>query len=129
MEKEKKLRKKYSPKFKLSVILDLVQNHLNYREAIRRHWSTSSKRDEDSYRPTVREWHRIYLEKGADGFMAQSKSKTSKPMPASTEVNDLVAEIERLKKQVKRLQMENDILKKARALIQSRENHQGKKPR
>lgn len=133
MEKTGKVRKKYSPKFKLSVILDLVQNNLNYREVIRRHWKTSSKRDEDSYRPTVRKWHRIYLEKGEKGLMTERRGRKSKPhnKPVSTTVDDdLVKENQRLKERVSHLEIYNEYLKKLNALIQSEEEkNNGTKPR
>ena len=133
MEKEKRISKKYSAEFKLSVILDLVQNNLNNREVIRKHWNTSSRRDEDSYRPTVRAWHHIYLEKGVQGLMAQRREKTSKPrkMPvADTAEENLLTENQRLKERLKYLEMENEYLKKLNALIQSEEekNHR-KRPR
>ena len=133
MGKTGRINKKYSADFKLCVILDLVRNNLNYREAIRRHWKTSSRKEEDRYRPTVRDWHRKYLEKGEAGLMAERKGRAKKPckIPESTTVDeDLIKENQRLKERLKNLEMENEYLKKLRALILSEEEkNYGKKPR
>lgn len=32
---------KYSPEFKLSVILDMRENYLGYRETVRKYWNTT----------------------------------------------------------------------------------------
>ena len=113
----------YSAEFKLSVILDLVQNNLNYREAIRRHWNTSSKKEEDRYRTTVRDWHRIYLEYGEDGFMAK-KGRPKKPKFDYEKVKNAdPAELskEQLLELIVYQQAEIEYLKKLKALVQAEE--------
>lgn len=115
--------KKYSTEFKLSVILDLVQNNLNYREVIRRHWNTSSRREEDSYRPTVRDWHRIYLEYGEAGFMAKrgrpKKPEVNYEKIKNTDPTELSNE--ELLQLVVYQQAEIAYLKKLKALVQAEE--------
>ena len=38
MAKKGQIFKKYSPEFKLSVILDMRNNHLGYGETVRKYW-------------------------------------------------------------------------------------------
>ena len=59
MGKRNEKNKKYSAKFKLSVILDMRENKLSYRETCRK-YNISEKRSQA--------WERIYLEEGAEGL-------------------------------------------------------------
>ena len=123
MEKGKEKVKKYSTEFKKSVILDLVQNNLNYREAVRKYWGTTSKAETDRYRTTVRDWHRIYLKYGEYGFMA-NRGRPKKPAfnyekAKNTEPSQLSKE--ELMELVLYLQAEVDYLKKLDALVQAEE--------
>ena len=34
---------KYSPEFKIAVIMDMRENHLSYRETVRKYWSTQRR--------------------------------------------------------------------------------------
>ena len=123
MVKVKQFHSKYSAEFKLSVILDLMQNNLNYREAVRRHWNTSSKTEEDRYRTTVRDWHRIFLEYGEDGFMAK-QGRPKKPKFDYEKVkNTDPAELskEQLLELIVYQQAEIEYLKKLKALVQAEE--------
>ena len=43
MSRKKKHNTKYSPEFKLSVIMDMRENHLSYRETVRKHWHTKNR--------------------------------------------------------------------------------------
>ena len=45
MAKKGQTFKKYSPDFKLSVILDMRNNHLSYAETIRKYWLTTTKKE------------------------------------------------------------------------------------
>ena len=38
MKERKRTNKKYSPEFKISVILYMRNNHLSYHETIRKYW-------------------------------------------------------------------------------------------
>lgn len=40
MKKRTKERKGYSGEFKIHVIIDMRENHLAYRETVRKHWNT-----------------------------------------------------------------------------------------
>ena len=125
MRKKGTKNKNYSPEFKISVILDMQNNHLGYREVVRKFWNTNNAREEDLYLKTVKNWERIYLEEGANGFMEEKRGKKStgrprkKPLDKQVE-EDLIAENQRLR-------MENECLKKLNALVQERIERERKK--
>ena len=58
MAKKGQTFKKYSPDFKLSVILDMRNNHLSYAETVRKYWLTTTKKETASavsfFMPTSR---------------------------------------------------------------------------
>lgn len=64
MRKKGTKNKKYSPEFKISVILDMRNNHLSYSETVRKYWGTQTKAETSDYRFTLRKWERVYLEEG-----------------------------------------------------------------
>ena len=125
MRKKGKKNKNYSPEFKISVILDMRNNHLSYSETVRKYWGTQTKAETANYRFTLRNWERIYLEEGEIGFMEEKRGRKStgrprkKPLDKSKE-EDLIAENQRLR-------MENECLKKLNALVQERIERERKK--
>ena len=126
MEKSKRTNKKYSPEFKISVILDMRENGLGYGEVVRKYWGVDTHKESDTHRSQVRLWERIYLTEGAAGLMVERRGRKSKGRPRkeprSTEIeNDLIAENQRLKERNEWLEMENEYLKKLDALIQAEE--------
>ena len=121
MSKKGKKQKKYSPEFKISVIMDMREHHLGYRETVRKYWDVTNGQ-EQNYHRTVQRWERIYLEEGAEGLMkerrgrASAASGTRKGRPPKLDKKieeDLIAENQRLR-------MENEYLKKLNALVQER---------
>ena len=127
MRKKGTKNKNYSPKFKISVILDMRNNHLSYSETVRKYWKTQTKAETANYRFTLRNWERIYLEEGEIGFMEEKRGRKStgrprkKPLDKSKE-EDLIAENQRLR-------MEIEYLKKLSALVLAEEQKNGKKPK
>ena len=120
-------KRKYSPEFKLSVIMDMREHHLGYRETARKYNLTIQS--EASAANTIRRWERIFLEEGAEGLMkerrgrASSQSGTRKGRPPKLDKKveeDLIAENQRLR-------MENEYLKKLSALVLAEERKNGKK--
>ena len=124
MAREKKFNTKYSPEFKLPVILDMRENGLNYNEVVRK-YNLGDVRI-GGPRNNVKRWERIYLEEGAEGFMVERRGRGSKgrprkkPLPTEVE-NDLISENQRLKERLEYLEMENEYLKKLDALIRAEE--------
>ena len=127
MGKKGNKQKKYSTEFKLSVIIDMRENHLGYSETVRKYWDIS-KGKEHNYHKQVQRWERIYLEEGAEGLMKErrgracSTSGTRKGRPPKLDKKveeDLIAENQRLR-------MEIEYLKKLDALVQKRLREEGK---
>lgn len=127
-------QKKYSPKFKISVILDMREHGLSYRETMRKYFPHLDPR----HYGFMQTWERIYLQEGEAGFYVERRGRRTKmenptkgrprKKPLTTEVEqDLIAENQRLKEQLEYLQMENDYLKKLNALVREEEQRKNKK--
>ena len=125
-----KKQRKYSPEFKISVIIDMREHRLGYRETARKYWNVPRGQDLN-YMNTVKRWERIFLEEGAEGLMKERRGKacsasgTRKGRPPKLEKKveeDLIAENQRLR-------MEIEYLKKLDALVQKRLQEEKKKQR
>ena len=129
MEKSKRKQRKYSPEFKIAVIMDMRENHLSYRETARKYWAGER---EDNYKNRLKEWERIYLEEGAAGFMEEQRRRKSKGRPRKKPLDkeiedDLIAENQRLRERLEYVEAENEYLKKLDALVRAEEQKSGKK--
>ena len=126
MAKKGQVFKKYSPEFKLSVILDMLQNNLGYGETVRKYWDAKNCIETDRHRSQLRLWERQYLEEGYEGLMKNNRKgprirKEEKPPKLDKKVEeDLIAENQRLK-------MEIEYLKKLSALVLADERENGKR--
>ena len=130
MKRKKKFNTKYSPEFKISVILDMREHNLGYNETMRKYDLTGHT--------TVQRWERIYLEEGEAGFYVERRGRTKimdnpkigrprkKPLDKKVE-EDLIAENQRLKEEIQYLQAEMEYLKKLDALVRAEEQKNGKK--
>ena len=123
MRKKGTKNKKYSPEFKLSVILDMRENHLSYKETVRRY--DLGKIDSGGARQMLQRWERKYLEEGIEGLEKDNRGRPSKkrgrPPKLDKQVEeDLIAENQRLR-------MEIEYLKKLNALVQERIERECKK--
>lgn len=129
MSREKKFNTKYSPEFKIAVIMDMRENHLSYRETARKYNIGSN---ESQGKDRLHGWERIYLEEGAAGLMAERRGRKStgrpgkQPLDKSVE-EDLIAENQRLKERIEYLEAENEYIKKLSALVYAEEQKSGKK--
>ena len=129
MSRKKKINTKYSPEFKIAVIMDMRENHLSYRETARKYNIGSN---ESQGKDRLRGWERIYLEEGAAGLMAERRGRKStgrarkQPLNKSME-EDLIAENQRLKERIEYLEAENEYIKKLSALVYAEEQKSGKK--
>ena len=136
MKEIKRTNKKYSPEFKISVILDMRENRLGYCETVRKYRlgpvETGGARD------MLQRWERIYLEEGEAGFYIERRGRTTKmdnpkkgrprkkPLDKQVE-NDLIAELQKLKEENQYLRAENEYIKKLSALIAAEEQKKSKK--
>ena len=110
MAKKGQRFKKYSPEFKLSVILDMRENNLGYVETSKKYGVNSHSR--------ILDWERKYLEEGYEGLVKDNRGRLSlsgkkrgrSPKLDKNVEEDLIAENQRLR-------MENEYLKKLQALV------------
>ncbi len=109
--------KKYTPEFKKLVVETMWNEKLSYSETARRFEINSHQR--------IRDWERIYLEEGSEGFAIERRGRgsTGRPRKLPKEVEeDLLAEVQRLR-------AENDYLKNLQALVLEDERRQRRKRR
>ena len=127
MAKKWQKQKRYSAEFKLSVIMDMREHKLGYRETARKY--NLVIQSESSSASMIARWERIYLEEGAEGLMKErrgrskldSEKKRGRPPKLDRKVEeDLIAENQRLR-------MEIEYLKKLSALVLAEERKNGKK--
>ena len=120
MAKKGQKYRKHSPEFKLSVIMDMRENHLGIMETERKY---------DVKHNVISKWERIFLEEGAEGLMKERRGKacsasgTRKGRPPKLDKKveeDLIAENQRLR-------MEIEYLKKLSALVLADERKNGKR--
>ena len=128
MKRKKEWNTKYSPEYKISVIMDMREHHLGYRETVRKYWDVNQGQ-EHNYHKQVQRWERIYLEEGAEGLMKERRGRAcsdsgirkGRPPKLDKKVEeDLIAENQRLR-------MEIEYLKKLSALVLAEERENGKK--
>ena len=94
-----KPNKRYTPEFKKLVVETMMEERLSYCETARRFEVRSATQ--------VRNWERIYLEKGTEGFAIERRERGSSGRPRKLPKEggeDLLAE-------VLRLRAENEYLK------------------
>ena len=123
MAKKGQKLKTYSPEFKISVIMDMRENHLSYSEAMRKYFPHTESKNFHF----LKKWERIFLEEGAEGLMKERRgrnntsSKRGRPPKLDKKIEeDLIAENQRLR-------MEIEYLKKLSALVLAEERKNGKK--
>ncbi len=117
MAKKGQVFRKYSPEFKLSVILDMREHHLSYNETLKKYNLVGKSRG--GARNTLRRWERKYLEEGELGLMKDNRGRPTtgskrrgRPPKLKKEVEeDLIAENQRLKEENQRLEMEIEYIK------------------
>ena len=103
MSKKGKKQKKYSPEFKISVIMDMREHRLSYHETVRKYELGNDQTG--GARSMVQRWERIFLEEGAEGLMKErrgracsaSGTRRGRPPKLDKKVEeDLIAENQRL---------------------------------
>ena len=94
-------RKAYTPEFKLQAVAMITQQKLSVAEVARRLGVTENR---------LHDWKKALATKGADAF------------PGSGHLTPQEEEIRKLRADVKRLEAERDILKKATAFFAAQTN-------
>ncbi len=126
MSKKGQIYKRYSPEFKLSVIMDMRENKLSYGETMRKYLPHT----DPNHVHIIQRWERIYLEEGFEGLAKERRGRPSKmsgvrkgtkPKVKPEIKDDLIAENQRLKERLEYLEAENEYLKKLDALIREEE--------
>ena len=119
MAKKGQKQRKYSAEFKISVIMDMREHNLGYRETMRKYFPHL----QENCFAFLKQWERVFLEEGAEGLMkerrgracAASGTRKGRPPKLDPKVEeDLIAENQRLR-------MEIEYLKKLDALVRERE--------
>jgi transposase len=100
----------YSGFFKANVVRYMLENEVSANK--------TAARFNISCSGTVRQWRRIYLEQGED---ALKKGIEKEPVSVSKTWKMEKEERKELLAEIRRLQMENDYLKKLNALVQEKE--------
>ena len=130
MKETKKKRRKYSPEFKISVILDMREHHLGYCETVRKHFNIEDGKEVNYYH-RVQRWERIYLEEGEAGFYIERRGRATKmdnPKIGRPRKKQLDKQVEEdVIAENQRLRMEIEYLKKLNALVQERIERERKK--
>ena len=127
MAKKRQKQRRYSPEFKLSVIMDMRENNLSYKETVRK-YSLGNHRYGG---PTamIKHWEMIYLEEGFEGLAIERRGWATKmdnpnkgrPKKKVKIVEGSPNELEQLRERVYYLEAENEYLKKLDALIREKE--------
>lgn len=81
MAKKGQTFKKYSAEFKLCVILDMREHGLGYRETARKYNLGSCV---SQGKNLIRDWERIYLTEGAEGFMVEAWTRLERQTEKET---------------------------------------------
>jgi len=119
--KEKNINNKYSNEFKLEVVSRVLNGESigGVAASLKIHLSV------------VQHWLKKYHDLGYNGFINKKKGKLPimNPKRKETQLSTITdkEKIENLEKKIAQLEMENDLLKKLRALVQQRQQQQNKK--
>lgn len=119
MRKKGTKNKKYSPEFKIAVIIDMRESRLGYKETMRKYFPHLNQKNFGF----LQVWERIYLEEGEQGLMTERRGRKSTGRPKKLDKSveaDLIAENQQLR-------MEIEYLKKLDALVRKEEQEKNKK--
>ena len=118
-------QRRYSPEFKLSVIMDMREHNLSYRETMRKYLPHTNS----GHMNIIQRWERIYLEEGFEGLAIERRgwaTKMDNPNKGRQKKKVKIEkgspnELEQLRERVYYLEAENEYLKKLDALIREKE--------
>lgn len=111
----------YTKEFKVEIVERMHREKLGYRETARMFFPNLYAGSALMY---IQKWERIYLEEGPEGLAIERRGRKggrSSKIPLKPEVEqDLISRIQNL-------EMENEYLKKLKALVLKRERQEKKK--
>jgi len=118
-----KISQKYSPEFKQEVVEYRIENKIGFKEAARRFLDHVPPCTGCAY---ILKWERIYLEEGPEGLAIERRGRSRNGgRPSKLK---LKPEIEKdLIERIQNLEMENEYLKKLKALVSKREQQAKRK--
>lgn len=98
----------YCKNFRKCVIIDIVENKIPLRQVVRKHWHTSSRREENLYTKTVRSWIKLFHKYGVyimkDLNKIPLKGKDFTPTEELIKL-DSVSDFDEAAKIIKKMQM------------------------
>ena len=106
------------------------ENGLSYQATMRKYFPQFPPKNYNF----IKQWERIYLTEGAEGFMVERRGRGAKcrprkkPLPPEAE-SDLLDEVQQLRERNEYLEAELEYLKKLDALVRAEEERNGKKPK
>lgn len=113
--------KNYTKEFKVEVVERMHRDRLSYRETARLYLPEIYAGTARNY---IQRWERIYLEDGPEGLAFERRGRHGGRLPKKP----LKPEVEQdLISRIQYLEMENEYLKKLKALVLKRERHEKKK--
>ena len=122
MKKEHRTNHRYSAEFKISVILDMRNNHLGYHETVYKYWDVKNSVEAHNYAGRLKLWERIYLEEGEKGFMEEKRGRARSPGKGRPRKEPLPPDVVRdLIEENQQLRMEIEYIKKLSALVLANE--------
>lgn len=127
MAKKGQKQRRYSPEFKLSVIMDMRENKLSYRETVLKYLLGSGQAGGPI--DMIQRWEKWYDEFGFEGLAKRKPGWVTKmdnpnkgrPKKKKKIVEGSPNELEQLRERVYYLEAENEYLKKLDALIREKE--------
>ena len=102
--------------------MDMREHGLSYKATMRKYFSDFPTKNYYF----LKQWERIYLTEGAEGFMVERRGRGAKGRPRK---KPLLDEVQQLRERNEYLEAELEYLKKLDALVRAEEERNGKKPK
>ena len=105
MAKKGQKFKSYTKEFKIKVAEAYLSGEYGGNQAVAKHFKLNNEK-------RVRDWVKIYKEKGPEAFSVETRGRNLSGRPKTIKLDEMT-----LEQQVEYLKMEVDILKKVKALL------------
>ena len=110
MARKGQIQRRYSPEFKIRVIMDMREHRMSYHETVRKYELGNDQTGGAGF--MLQRWERIFLEEGAEGLMKERRGRACKascsdkgrpPKLDRKAEEDLIAENQRLRMEIEYL--------------------------